>query len=236
MWVQFVNAGAVLLAGVLGLLLNGRLTEKHTHTITMALGIVTMVIGLSSALATADMLCAIVSLVAGTIAGQLLRIERRMDGLGNWLKAKAGKSSGNRFTEGFVTASLLFCVGSMAIMGSLEAGTGGSGSIILSKTALDAVMAVTFAATMGSGVLFSAATVLVYQGAITLLATHVAPYLSASVITEMNGVGGVLLIGTAINILGLTRERVRVGDMLPSMFVPIVYLPLKALLTTWMGG
>ena len=232
MWVQFVNAGCILLGGLLGLLLNGRLTEKHTHTITVGLGIATLIIGIGSAQESSDILCTIISLVIGTIIGQLLHIERRMDGLGDWLKSKVAKKGGGRFTEGFVTASLLFCVGSMAIMGSLEAGTSGDGAIILSKTALDAVMAVTFAATMGVGVLFSAAAVLVYQGAITLLAAYVTPFLSTEVITCMNGVGGVLLIGTAFNIIGLTKERVRVGDMLPSMFVPILYIPVKALLMT----
>lgn len=235
MWVQIVNAAGVLLAGGLGLLLNGRLTEKHTHTITVALGIATMVIGISSALEMTDVLCTILSLVFGTILGQLLRIEHRMDGLGDWLKSKVSKNGNGRFTEGFVTASLLFCVGSMSIMGSLDAGTTGDGSVILSKTALDTVMAVTFAATMGVGVLFSAATILIYQGAITLLATYVAPYLSEAVIIGMNGVGGVLLIGTAFNILSLTRERVRVGDMLPAMFVPILYLPLKEWILSLIG-
>ncbi len=230
MWVQFVKAGCVLLGGLLGLLLNGRLTEKHTRTITVALGIATLIIGIGSALESADILCTILSLVAGTILGQLLKIEQRMDGLGDWLKSRLAKNGGGQFTEGFVTASLLFCVGSMSIMGSLETGTTGNGAIILSKTALDAVMAVTFAAAMGVGVLFSAAIILVYQGAITLLAAYVTPFLSAEVVTCMNGVGGVLLIGTAFNIIGLTRERVRVGDMLPSLFVPILYLPLKALL------
>lgn len=235
MWVQFVNAGCVLLGGLLGLLLGGRLTEKHTRTITIGLGICTLMIGISSALESSDILCTIISLVVGTVVGQLLHIERRMDGLGDWLKARVAKKGGGRFTEGFVTASLLFCVGSMAIMGSLDAGTSGDGSIILSKTALDAVMAVTFAATMGVGVLFSAGAVLVYQGAITLLAAYVTPYLSAEVITAMNGVGGVLLIGTAFNIIGLTNERVRVGDMLPSMFVPILYLPIQAWITGLLG-
>ncbi len=230
MWVQFVNAGCVLLGGLLGLLLGSRLREEHTRTITIALGIVTLVIGVRAALTSEDILCVIVSLVLGTILGQALHLERRMDALGDWLKAKTG-GHGARFTEGFVTASLLFCVGSMAIMGSLEAGTGGDGSIILSKTALDTVMAVPFAASMGVGVLFSAAAILIYQGGITLLAGLVMPWLSAAAITEMNGVGGVLLIGTAFNIIHLTRERVRVGDMLPSLFVPLLYLPVRALLT-----
>ncbi len=189
MWVQFVNAISVLLGGTLGMLLGGRLQEKHTHTITIGLGIATLIIGIDSALESSDILCTIISLVAGTIIGQLLHIERRMDGLGDWLKRRVAKKGSGRFTEGFVTASLLFCVGSMSIMGSLDAGTTGNGAIILSKTALDSVMAVTFAATMGVGVLFSAGVILIYQGAITLLAAYVTPYLSAEVVTCMNSAG-----------------------------------------------
>ena len=224
-----VNAAVVILGGLLGLLLGGRLREAHTQTIVKGLGICTVVIGIPSAIATSNILIVIICLVLGIILGEALKIESRLDGLGDWLKAKVANNGGGRFTEGFVTASLLFCVGSMAIMGSFDAGLRGDYNTIFAKSALDAVMAVTFAATMGVGVLFSGATVLIYQGALTLLAGVVEPYLSAPVIAEMSAVGGVMLIGTGMNIIGLTKERVKVGNMLPALFLPILWFAVSGL-------
>ena len=224
-----VNAVVVVLGGLLGLALGGRLKEEHTKTIVCALGICTMVIGITSAITTSNILIVIICLVLGTILGEALRIEHRLDVLGDWLKAKVSRNGG-RFTEGFVTASLLFCVGSMAIMGSFDAGLRGDYNTIFAKSALDCVMAVTFAATMGVGVLFSGATVLLYQGALTLLAGFVEPYLSDPVVVEMSAVGGVMLIGTGMNILGLTKERIKVGNMLPALFLPILWFAVAGLL------
>lgn len=225
-----VNAVVVILGGLVGLLLGGRLQERHTKTIVAALGICTMVIGITSAITTSNILIVIICLVIGTIIGELLKIEHRLDTLGDWLKAKVAKNGGGRFTEGFVTASLLFCVGSMAIMGSFDAGLRSDYNTIFAKSALDCVMAVTFAATMGVGVLFSGATVLIYQGALTLLAAFVEPYLSAPVVLEMSAVGGVMLIGTGMNILGLTKERIKVGNMLPAIILPIFWFAVEGLL------
>lgn len=222
-----VNAVVVVLGGLLGLLLGGRLKENHTKTIVMALGICTMVIGITGAIATSNILIVIICLVIGTILGELLKIEQRLDTLGDWLKSKVAKKGGGRFTEGFVTASLLFCVGSMAIMGSFDAGLRGDYNTIFAKSALDCVMAVTFAATMGVGVLFSGASVLIYQGALTLLAGIVEPYLSAEVVQEMSAVGGVMLIGTGMNIIGLTKERIKVGNMLPAIVLPILWFAVS---------
>lgn len=224
-----VNAVVVVLGGLLGLLFGGKLKEVHTETIVNALGICTMVIGITSAIVTSNILIVIICLVVGTILGELLKIEHRLDTLGDWLKARVSKNGGGRFTEGFVTASLLFCVGSMAIMGSFDAGLRGDYNTIFAKSALDCVMAVTFAATMGVGVLFSGATVLVYQGALTLLAGVVEPFLSAAVVTEMSAVGGIMLIGTGMNILGLTQKRIRVGNMLPAIVLPALWFAVTGL-------
>jgi uncharacterized membrane protein YqgA involved in biofilm formation len=224
-----VNAAFVVLGGLLGLVLGGRLQEKHTRTIMAGLGICTMVIGITGAITTSNILIVIICLVVGTVIGELLKIEHRLDTLGDWLKSKVAKNGGGRFTEGFVTASLLFCVGSMAIMGSFDAGLRGDYNTIFAKSALDCVMAVTFAATMGVGVLFSGATVLIYQGALTLLAAFVEPYLSGPVVTEMTAVGGIMLIGTGMNILGLTKERIKVGNMLPAIILPVVWFAIAGL-------
>ncbi len=225
-----VNCLVIILGGLLGLLLGSRLKEEHTRTLIAGLGICTMVIGIMGAIQTANILIVIICLVIGTVIGELLKIEHRLDGLGDWLKARVAKKGGGRFTEGFVTASLLFCVGSMAIMGSFDAGLRDDYSTIFAKSALDCVMAVTFAATMGVGVLFSGGAVLIYQGALTLLAGVVEPYLSAEVVQEMTAVGGVLLIGTGMNIMGLSKDRIKVGNMLPAIFFPVVWFLIKNLL------
>ena len=233
MLAAIINAVVVILGGLLGLALGGRLRQSHTRTIASGLGICTLVIGISSALQTENILTVIICLVLGTVIGQLLRLEARMESLGDWLKARvARKGASGRFTEGFVTASLLYCVGSMAIMGSLSAGISRDYSILLSKSALDCVMAVPFAATMGVGVLFAAGPVLVYQGLITLLAAWAEPFLSAAVVAEMTAVGGIMLIGTGLNMLDLPKERIAVGNMLPAILLPIVYLPVADWLTS----
>ena len=225
-----VNALAVVLCSGLGLALGGRLKNTHVQTVVAGLGICTTVIGMSGAIGTSNILIVILCLVLGTFLGELLKIEQRLDLLGEWLKTHLAKQSSSRFTEGFVTASLLFCVGSMAILGSFDAGIRRDYTTIFAKTAMDSVMAVTFAATMGVGVLFSGGAILVYQGALTLLAGLVEPYLSAQVITEISAVGGVILIATGINILGLSHQRIRVGNMLPAMVLPALYFYLIEIL------
>lgn len=228
-----VNAVAVVLGSFIGLLAKNGIKEKYARTITAGLALCVMVIGIMSAVLTANILIVIVSIVIGIIIGELLDIEGRLERLGIRLKSRfGGKAENSRFTEGFVSASLLFCVGSMAIMGSLEAGINNNYSVIFSKSVIDAVTSVTLAAAMGIGVMISAAAVLIYQGAITLLAAWVGPFLSAAVVTEMSAVGGAMLIGIAINMLGLGKENIRVGNMLPAIFLPIGLLPLF----DWIGS
>lgn len=224
-----VNTVAILVGGFLGLLFGNKIKQDYSKTIMCGLGICTMVIGITGAITTENILLVILCLVIGTILGEWLNIEKRLDSAGEWLKRRVAKNGGGRFTEGFVTASLLFCVGSMAVMGSLDAGIRGDYSTIFTKSILDGVMSVTFAATMGVGVLFSALSIFVYQGALTLLAGLVEPLLSVEAIGEMSAVGGILLIGTGINILGLTKERIRVGNMLPALLFPAIWFAIENL-------
>lgn len=221
-----VNAAAVIVGSLLGILFGHRVRKEHMDTIAQGLSIVVLVIGIGPAIATDNILAVIICLVAGTILGEFLDIERRLDGLGDALKARFARKSGGSFTQGFVTASLLMCIGSMAVMGSLDAGIRHDYSILFSKSVIDGVMAVTFAAAMGIGVAFAALPLFVYQGALTLLASFLAPYLSDAVITEMSAVGGILLIATALNMLEILPRRIRVGNLLPAILLPILYIPL----------
>lgn len=223
-----VNALAVIVGSILGALFGKRLKEEYTKTIVACMGICTMVIGITGAIATSNIIIVLLCLIVGTVLGELLKLEQGLDKAGDWLKKKV-PGSGSRFTEGFVTASLLFCVGSMSIMGSFEAGLQGDYSIIFTKSAMDGVMAVTFAATMGMGVAFSALTILLYQGGLTLLAGVIAPVLSDAAVTEMSAVGGIMLIATGMNIIGLTKDRIRVGNMLPALIFPAVWFAIAGL-------
>ncbi len=231
-----VNAALVLLGSLAGLFFGNKIQDKYTTAITMALGLCVGMIGLTSVIETEDTLCVILCMVIGTVAGELLRLEDRLDRLGETLKSKLTKGRGNsRFTEGFMSATLLFCVGSMAVMGSMEAGIHHDYTILLSKSVIDCVVAVTLAASLGMGVCFSAASVLLYQGVLTLLFLWVGPFLPDAVITEMSAVGGLLILGISINMLGLLGERrVPVGNMLPAIFLPAAYLPLAGWLAELM--
>ena len=230
----FVNMATVLLGSAIGILFRNKIKESYTKAIISALALVTMVIGVSSAVTTQNLLCVIVCMALGTLLGEILRLDDRINSAGDWLKQKVlrGKLEGSRFTEGFVSACILFCVGSMTIMGSLEAGVNRNYSIIFAKSALDFVSSMMFAAAMGAGVPFAALFILVFQGGLTLLAGLVSPYLSAAVITEMTAAGGTILIGMGLNMLELSEKRIKVANMLPAIFLPIAYIPLA----NWISG
>ena len=224
-----VNTATVLLGSAIGLFFRNKINEKFTKAVISALALVTVLIGLSSALKTADILCVIICMALGTVIGELARIDDGIEGAGDFIRSRLlkGRGEGNRFTEGFVTACIVFCVGSMTVVGSFEAGINGNNSIIYAKSALDFVSSMMFAAAMGFGVPFAAVFVLVFQGTLTLLAGALAPFLSTAVITEMSAVGGTILVGMGINMLGISANRIKVANMLPAIFLPIAYIPLS---------
>ncbi len=231
-----INAALVLLGSFLGLLFKNRISERFITILTHALGLCVVGMGVSSAIGTQNTLCVIICMVLGTVLGEALRIEDRLDGVGELLRRKLVKDGGNsRFTEGFVTASVLFCVGSMAIMGAMEAGIHGDWSILVTKGVMDGVTSITFAATMGVGVAFSAAAILLYQGALTLLFSWVGPFMAQAAIVEMSAVGGTIIMGMGFNMLGLGKGKIKVGNMLPAIFLPLLYLPAVEFVTGLAG-
>ena len=227
----FINMATVLVGSLIGIFFRNRIKEKYIQTIFAAIALCTAAIGVMSAIKTNNIIIVIVCLVIGTVIGEALRIDDRIENAGTWLNGKLfhGREGSNRFAEGFVSASILFCVGSMTIMGSLEAGIRGDYSIILAKSVLDFISSMAFGAAMGIGVTFSVFFILIYQGGITLLAGLAAPYLSEMVVTEMSAVGGVMLMGMAVNMLELSDKRIRLANMLPAIFLPIIYFPLAEL-------
>ncbi len=227
----FVNMGAVLIGSTLGIIFRKGIKKEHIDVVISALALVTLVIAISSAIQTQNMLCLIVCTAVGTLLGTFLKIDNGIEHAGDFVKDKLmhGKASG-RFTEGFLSASILFCIGSMTIMGSFESGINGNHDIIFAKSALDFVFAMMYSAAMGIGVAFSTIFIFVFQGGLTILAGVISPYLDSAVIAEMSAVGGTILIGMGFNMLGFPKERIKVANMLPSIFLPIAYIAIEGLI------
>lgn len=216
-----VNVAAVVVGSLLGLLLRKGFPEKMKNTVTTGMGLCVILIGLQGALGTQNVLMVILSVVLGSIIGVALKIEERLDKLGLSLQKKFAARDGNdNFAKGFVTATLIYCVGAMAIVGSIDSGLRGNHDTLFAKSLLDGVMSIALASTMGVGVMLSAVAVLIYQGGIALLAQLVAPLLTEAMITEMSAVGGVLIMGIGLNMF--RKEHIPVGDMLPAIFLPLL--------------
>lgn len=221
-----VNALAIIAGGLIGLMFRKGIGPRYEESIRMALGLAVALVGAKGALlAENELLVLIFSLVIGTVIGEWLDIEGRLERFGQWLQERMNrgqKSSGNAsFGRAFVSATLLFCVGSMAIVGSLESGLTGNHQTLFAKASLDGLISVVFASAQGPGVLLSAVPVLLYQGSITMAATLLKPLLTAATVANMSAVGGLLIVVIGINLLGITK--IRVGNMLPAIFLPLIY-------------
>jgi len=228
-----VNVAAILLGGFAGLTLKRYISKRIMDTVLQGVALAVIIIGISGALSAAffiedgklltdHTLIMIISLAIGALVGELIKIESKLEGFGKFCENRLTKpGEDSAFAQGFITATLVFCVGSMAIVGSLEDGINANSGVLFAKSALDGIAAMVFASTMGLGVLFSAVSVGLYQGVITLLAIFVAPYLSEVVIAQISLVGSILIMAIGTNMLHMTQ--IKVGNLLPSMFVPIVY-------------
>lgn len=214
-----VNVAAVILGSLLGLLLRKGLPQHLRDTLMAGMGLSVMLIGLKGALGTENEMIIILSVVLGGCVGVALKIEKHLDGLGARLQKRFSTGADDSFGKGFVTASLMFCVGAMAIVGSMDSGLRGDHSTLFAKSILDGVSSIILTSTLGLGVMLSAVVVLIYQGGIALLAQVVAPVLTTRAITEMSAVGGVLILGIGLNML--RKQHIPVGDLLPSVFVPL---------------
>ncbi len=235
-----VNAFAIIIGTAIGLMARKAFSARSQETVFNATGIISLVIGLSMAIQTEHVLALALSIIAGGLIGTAMDIEGAIFRLGEWLRVKFEKhpgssSQGSRATEsgtgteaapaasgfayGFLNSSVLFCVGAMALVGSFKAGTEGDYDLILTKSVMDGFVAVMFAGAMGIGVGFSAITVLVYQGALTLAASWIKPYVTPVMITELSAVGGALVMMIGINLLGL--KKIKTGDFLPALVLVV---------------
>ena len=226
MLATIINSAAIVLGSLIGILFKQRINTRITRSLVTALALAVAVLGIMGAIQTKDSLGMVICIAVGTLLGELLDLDGKLEALAQLLRrlVAPGKAASGSFTQGFISATLTFCIGSMAIMGSMQAGISGDMSILLSKSVIDCITAVSFATALGIGVAFSALPILVYQGTITLLASVIAPFLSSAVILEVSAVGSIMMIGIAINLLEL--RKIPVANMLPAMFLPVLYQPL----------
>lgn len=229
-----VNVATILVGGFLGLLLGSRLPERVRHTVIAGLGLFTLAYGMKLFLSSQNALAVLGSLLIGVLLGEWIQIDRALQQLGSWLESRFARiedsSSDERFVRGFVTASLVFCVGPMAILGSIQDGLTGDYQTLVVKAVLDGFGALAFASSLGVGVLFSAGIVLLYQGTISLLAVQVQSFVTDAMMVEMNATGGVLLLAIALSSL-LEIKKLRTGNFLPAL----VIAPFMVLLMKWLG-
>jgi uncharacterized protein len=232
LWGTIVNALAIIVGALLGTMLP-RISEGIKNTVTQGMGLAIAVLGITMALKTNQIVLVIMSLVIGGIVGELLRIEYRLQQLGDWLQATLRKnaqtSPTNSISEGFVTATLVYCIGAMAILGPLDSGLRHNHDILYTKSLLDGFLSILFASTLGIGVIFSAASVFALQGTIALAATMIAMAITQAsldtIIVQVTAVGGILVIGVGINILGM--KKINVANMLPALAIAAVSVPLQ---------
>jgi uncharacterized membrane protein YqgA involved in biofilm formation len=223
-----VNAAAIVAGGILGLLLKKGIKKRYKTTIMQAISLSVILVGLRSALNANDLLGVIICMAVGALLGEAMAIEDRIEALGARAEKRLSRSDNDGFSKGFVTASLVFCVGSMAIVGSLESGLSGNHATLFAKSLLDGITSIVFASTFGSGVILSAVPVLIYQSAITMGASLLKPFLTSEVVAQMSGAGGLLIAAIGINLLQVAR--IKVGNMLPAIFLPLIYFMVVHLL------
>ncbi len=221
-----VNALAIVVCGLIGTFIIRGIPERYDEIIKKAIGLAIFYIGIKGALANERVILLIMSLVIGSIIGELINIDKGMNNLGKMAEKKMGFEEG-KFAKGFILASLLFCTGSMAIVGSLNSGLSGNHEMLFAKSALDGVTSIIFASSMGIGVAFSAVPVFLYEGAITLGASFVKDWLTPDIIREMSAVGSLLIAALGFNFLEI--KQIKVANMIPAIFIPWIYIGLESL-------
>ncbi len=230
MFGTYVNIVAVIFGTLAGVLFRKGLPQRFKDILMQAVGLAVLFIGLSTSLTgllnpESDPLLFIISLALGSVLGELMGIEAAMERLGNRLQKRMGeKHSG--VSEAFVSTSLLFCVGSMTIVGAMKSGLEGDHSILFAKSILDGVASFIFASSMGIGVIFSVFSLLIYQGGLTLLSSFLEPWISQAIIREISNVGGILIFGIGLNLLKI--KVIKTGNLLPALFIPPIYLIIRS--------
>jgi len=216
-----VNASTVIAGSLIGMALKSRLPERYIRIFFQVIGLFTIYLGISMALKSTHVLQMVISLIGGAFIGEALHLERGLDRIAEWAKKKF-KSNHEHFTEGLLTAFLLYCMGSLTILGALEEGMTGDAHLLYIKSLMDGISSIALASGLGIGVLFSALPLLVFQGGITLLAMWLGDFFPTAIITELSATGGILLLGLGINILEI--KKIKVINLLPALVVIILLM------------
>lgn len=216
-----VNAAAIIVCALIGRYLLKGLPARFEDIIRKAIGLSIIFLGIAGALENQHVIMLIVSMVVGSVLGELIDIDRGMNKIGNWAEKKLGMG-GSSFSKGFVNASILFCTGSMAIVGSMNSGLSGDYNMLFAKSILDGVISIVFASSLGIGVAFSAVPVFIYEGAIVLGAGLVKGYMTPEIITEMSAVGSLLIAAIGFNFV--LPKQIKVANMIPAIFLPWLFM------------
>lgn len=215
-----INAAAIIIAGLIGLFLRKGIPENMSRSMQDGLGILILVIGLQYGFKADSLAVVGISLALGAVIGEWRQWEAKLEKLGQKLESMTGGGD-DQFVKGFVSATMVFCVGAMAVVGSLEDGLTHNYQILLVKSMLDGIFSIIFAASMGVGVLFSALPVFIYQGSISLGAGFIKPLITDPMLSNITALGGILIAGIGLNTLGITR--IRVANLLPGLFmIPLI--------------
>jgi len=218
----FINVATILVGGTIGLIFGARIPERYKNTVIAGLGLFTAAMGLQMFFKSGNQLIVLGALIIGALIGEWIGLEDWLQTFGQTLEERfsrdAERGSGSKFIRGFMTASLLYCIGPMAILGSIQDGLTGDYNLLAVKSTLDGFASIAFASTLGIGVMFSSAIILIYQGGISLLAGQLSAIVTEPMMNEMTATGGVILLGLAINNL-LEIKKIRVGNFLPALAV-----------------
>ena len=217
------NSLAVLFGGLLGLFIGKFIPERLQSTIFNSMGLFILYVGINMSLSTKNSIAVLLALVLGAITGALLGLEDKLSSLGDVLKAKI-HSSDSGFTQGFVSATLIFCMGSMAIIGAFNDGLRHDPELLITKGIMDGISSVLFAGSMGIGVVFSIIPMFIYQGALTLLAVWAEPFITPDMFANISGIGGLMIMGIGLNFLKITK--LKLGDMLPGLIYVVLFTAL----------
>ncbi|MGI6685423.1 MAG: DUF554 domain-containing protein [Bacillota bacterium] len=230
MWGTIVNVLAIIAGSIIGVAGGNFLSEGTKDTVSKGVALGVILIGIQMAMETEHLIIVLFSILLGAVTGEIIGIEKFLDKIALLLESKTqSNKGGNRLAKGFVTGTLIYCIGAMAIMGSLQSGLTGEHSILYAKSILDGVISIILASTLGIGVALSALPLFLYQGSITLLAHIIEPLIIEEAVTEMKAVGGLLILAIGLNLLDFTK--IRVGNMLPA----VVYAVLLTTLVVKLG-
>ncbi len=224
---SIVNCFSVIGGSILGIALKNGIKERYQNTIMDGISLAVIIIGIMSAIKSQNIVLVVVSMGIGSIIGEMIDIDSRIEALGERAEKLFSKGDSN-FSKAFVSATLVFCIGAMSIVGALESGLTGNHQTLFAKSSLDGIIAIMFASTMGIGTAFAAIPIFIYQGSLTLMASSVKDILTPELINEMSAVGGILVMAIGINLANI--KKIKVANMLPAIIIPLIYFLLSNLI------